>query len=75
MSRPGSCLNTCMSRLGSCLKFPCFIMSHVSGLCLSGIAKCLFCVETLVFLAESRSLGPFSDCLLTYSKTVVLVVV
>jgi len=35
----------------------------------------LFRVETLVFLTESNPLGPFIRCLLTYCKTVVLVVV
>ena len=33
------------------------------------------CVETLTFLAESRPLGLFTRGLLTYCKTVVLVVV
>jgi len=43
---------------------------------LSGIVKCLFCAETLGFLAESRSLGPLTRCLvLTNCKTVVLVTV
>jgi len=51
---------------------------HVSclmTLSLSGIAKCLFCAETVAFLAESRPLGASTRCLLTYCKTVVPVVV
>ena len=53
------------------------LISHdcVLTVSLSGIAKCLFCVETLTFLADSRPLGPFIHCLLAYCKTVVLVVV
>jgi len=52
-------------------------MSHdyVLTVSLSGIAKCLFCAETLAFLAESRPLGPFTCGLLTYCKMAVLVVV
>ena len=43
---------------------------------LSDIAKCLFCAEALAFLAESRPPGQFArGLLLTYGKTVVLVVV
>jgi len=43
---------------------------HVSCLatvCLLGIAKCLFCAETLAFPAktERRPLGPVTRCLLT----------
>jgi len=62
------------------LEFPCLVTSHVSRLCvltyvsLSGIAKNLFCVETRAFLAESRSLGSLTRCLLTYCKTAVLAV-
>ena len=55
------------------------LMSHdcVFIVSLSGIAtgKCLFCAETLAFLAESRPLGPFTCGLLTYCKMAVLVVV
>ena len=64
-----------LSRL--CLEFPCLVMSHVSCLMtvsLSGIVKCLFCAETLTFLAEVRPQGPFIHCLLTYCKVAVLVV-
>ena len=35
----------------------------------------IFVVETLAFLAESRPLGPFARCLLTYCKTAVVLVV
>jgi len=35
----------------------------------------IMCTETLAFLAEGRPLGPFTRCLLTYCKTVVIVVV
>jgi len=41
----------------------------------SGIVKCLFCAKRLAFDAEFWSLGQFTRCLLTYCKTVVLVVV
>ena len=55
-----SCL-VCVSsfHVSSCL------MSHhcVLTVCLSGVANCLFCVETLAFLAESRLLAVY---LLTY---------
>jgi len=57
-----------MSRHVSCLV-------TVLTVSLSGIAKCLVCAETLVFLAESRPLGPFTRGLLTYRKTVVFAVV
>jgi len=33
------------------------------------------CAETLASLAERRPLGPFTHCLLTYHKTIVLVLV
>jgi len=48
-------------------------MSHdcVLTVSLSGIAKYLFCAETLSFLAQSRALGPITGCLLAYHKTVV----
>jgi len=62
-----------MSCLGSVSSF--HVSSSLMTVSLSGIAKCLFCVETLAFLAESRPLGPLTCCLLTYCKTVVLVVV
>ena len=56
------------------LEFLCLvIMSHVSRILtvsLSGVAKCLFCAETLAHLAESKPLGPFAYC-----KTAVLVAV
>jgi len=65
-------LNTCrpMPCLGYVSSFHvslCF-MSHdcVLTVSLSGTAKCLFCDETLAFLAESRPLGQFTRCLLTY---------
>jgi len=35
----------------------------------------ILCVKKLAFLAESWPLGPFTRCLLTYCKTLVLVVV
>jgi len=44
-----------MSRHDSCLM----------SVSLSGIAKCLFCIESLTFLAESRPLGTFTNCLFT----------
>jgi len=49
-------------------------MSHDCALIvsLSGIAKCLFCVETLAFLAESRPLGQFTLYILTSCKTLFL---
>jgi len=49
-------------------------MSHDCALIvsLSGIAKCLFCVETLAFLAESRPLGQFTLYLLTNRITLFL---
>jgi len=43
-----------------CLLFPCLIIYRVSRLpwlYLSDIAKCLFCAETLAFLAECRPQG------------------
>ena len=79
MSRSWLSLDTCMSCLGSVSSFhvSSCLMSHdcVLTVSLSDIAKCLFCVEILAFLAESRPLGPFPRCFLTYCKTVVLVVV
>ena len=60
-----SSLDTCMSCLGSVSSFhvSSCLMSHnnVLTVSLSGIAKCLFCAETMAFLAE----GPFTFCLLT----------
>jgi len=40
----------------------CVVMSHncVLSVTVSGIAKCLFCVESLAFLAERRPLRPFT---------------
>jgi len=71
--------DTCMSCLGSVSSFHVSsgLTSHdcVLTVSLSGRAKCLFCAETLTFLAESWPLGPFTRCLLTYFKTVVLVAV
>jgi len=72
--------------LGSVSSLVCLVLAsyrvsvsrHVSCLMtvsLWGIAKCLFCVETLTFLAESRPLGLVTRCLLTYCKMFVLVVV
>jgi len=78
MSQSWLCLDTCMSCLGSVSSFhvSSCLMSHdcVLAVSLSGIAKCLFGAETLAFLAE-RPLGPFTRCLLTYCKTIVLVFV
>jgi len=70
ISRHGfSCLG-----LGSAATLACFVSARVSSfhvssclvshdcvltVSLSGIAKCLFCAETLAFLAESRPLGQF----------------
>jgi len=47
------------------------LMSHhcVLTVCLSGVARCLFCVETLAFLAESRLLAVY---LLTCLKRMIL---
>jgi len=63
-----------MSRSWFCLEFHVSsrLMSHdcVLTVSLSGVAKCSFCVEALAFLS-----GPFTRCLLTYCKTVVLVIV
>ena len=77
MSRSWLNLDNCMSCLGSVLSFhvSSCLVSHdcVLTVSLSGIAKCLFCVETLSFLAQSRLLGPFARCLLAYCKTAVLV--
>ena len=76
MSRSCLSLDTCMSCLDSVLSFhvSSCLMSHdcVLTMSLSGIAKCLFCVETLAFLAESRPLDPLTCCLLTYCKMVIL---
>jgi len=49
----------------------CHISSHdcVLTVSLSGIDKCLFFVDALAFIAESRPLGPFTRCLLAYRKT------
>jgi len=69
--------------LGSVSTLVCFVLARVSSfhilsylmtVSLSGIAKCLFCVETLAFLAERRLLRPFTCCLLTYCKMIVVVV-
>ena len=42
----------------------------VLTVCLSGIAKCLFCAETLAFLAEIRPLGLYllAVCLVTVKR-------
>jgi len=57
MSRSWLSLDTCMSCLGSVSSFhvSSCLMSHdcVLTVSLSGIAKCLFCAETLTFLAET----------------------
>jgi len=79
MSRSCLSLDTCMSCLGSVSSFhiSSCLMSHdcVLTVSLSDIAKCLFRAETLTFLAESRPLGLLlTRCLLTYCKTIVLVV-
>jgi len=61
-----------------CLEFvSSYLVSHdcVLTVSLSGISTCFFCVETLAFLAEQRSLGPFICGLVTYHKTVVVAVV
>jgi len=79
MSRSWLSFDTFMSCPGSVssLHVLSCLVSHdcVLTVSLSGIAKCLFCVETLAFLAESRPVGPFPCCLLTCCKTTVLVVV
>jgi len=79
MSRSWLSFDTCMSCPGSVSSFhvSSYLMSRdcVLTVYLSGTAKCLFRVETLIFLAESRPLGPFPCCLLTCCKTIVLVVV
>jgi len=55
-----------------CLEFPCLVMFCVSfWLCFYQA----YSVETLVFLAQSRPLGPFTRCFLTFCKTSVLVAV
>ena len=71
MSQSRHNLQTCMS----CLEFPCRVMSHdyVLTVSLSSIANYLVCGKTLAFLAECTLLGPFTRCLLTYCKTVVVV--
>ena len=47
---------------------------HVS--CLTTVSLSgLFCFEALAFLAENRSLGLFTRCLLAYCKTVVFEVI
>jgi len=57
------------------------LVSHdcVLTMSLTVTAKCLFCSQRLAFLVESRPLGPFTRCLLTYlhngNKMVVHVVV
>jgi len=59
--------------LGSVSTLVCLVLARVSSFhvsclmtvltaSLSCMDKCLFCIETLVFLAESRSLGPFTHC-------------
>ena len=68
MSRSWLCLDTSMSRLGSCLSsfhVSSCLMSRdcVLTVSLTDIAKCLFCAETLAFLAQR---SPFTRCLLTY---------
>jgi len=73
MSRSWLCLDTCMSRLGSHLSsfhVSSCLMSRdcVLTVSLSDIAKCLFCAETLAFLAERRPLDPLAPCLLTYGQ-------
>jgi len=69
-------LDTCMSCLGSVSSFEVLscLMSHehVLTVSLSCIVKCLFCTETLAFLAESWPLDHYS---LFTSVTIVLVVV
>jgi len=74
VSRRGfSCLG--VGSVMSCLDF--VSSFHVSScvmtvswlVSVSGITKCLFCAETLAFLAESRPLGAFTRSLLTYCKT------
>jgi len=75
-----SCLKT--SHGFSCLvlgSVSSFHISHasrfmtVSTVSLSSKVKCLFCVKTLAFLAESRPRNRIARCLLPYCKTAVLV--
>ena len=77
---------SCLS-LGSVSTLVCLVLAlyrvfHVSS-CLvshdcvltvsvSVIAKCLFCVDSLVFLVKRMPLGPFIRCLLTYYKQLFL---
>jgi len=79
VSRSWLNLDTCMSCLGSVWSFnvSSCLLSHdcILTVSLSGIAKCLLCVKTLAFLAASRQLDHLLVYLLTYCKTVVLVVV
>jgi len=46
------------------------LMSHdcVLTVSLSGIAKCIVCAGTLVFLVESMQLGPSTGCLLAVKR-------
>ena len=68
-------LDICMFGSVSSFHVSSHLMFHDCVLIVSptDTAKCLFCVETLACLAES-SPGQFSRRLLTYCKTVVLVV-
>ena len=79
MYQPWLSLDTRMSRLGSVSSFhvsSCLVPHNcVLSVSLSGTGKCLLCDDELIFLAESRPLGPFPCCLLTCCKTIVLVVV
>jgi len=76
MSRSWLSLDTCMPCLGSVLSFrvSSCLMSHDCVLTVSLSGKCLFCAETLAFLAESTPLAPLTRCLRTYCKIAVLAV-
>ena len=67
-------LDTCMSFLGSVSSSMSRFVSCL--MTLLGIAKCLLCVETLTFLAESRPLSHlFAVYLLTAKRFFFMVVV
>ena len=74
MSQSWLSLDTCLVLAPSVVSMSCHV-SCLMTVSLSGIVKCLFCAETLTFLAEGRPRGPFIHCLLTYCKVAVLVVV
>ena len=74
---------SCLGLGGLVSTLVCLVLAHVLSFCvssclilpdciltmsLSGINKCLFCVETLAFLSESRPLDPFTVCLLAVKR-------